>query len=358
MAHQDLKRTARHWGSDPWNSSEIVFWTQLASVQRRLAMKECGKPDGNWVDHILETYFTGRLPLQRCLSLGCGRGRVERQWADRRAFVACDAYDISPNSIAEAEVLATEAGYDGINYAVADINQIELPSQHYDAALAVSSAHHFSDLEHVFAQVASALKPDGLFVLHEYVGANRFQFGARQREVIEACLHLIPTEYRMLRASKRSNTADSPKQSQQRDIGWFFRRTLDKLREGTLLSTAGRYWRRHRAIAAGERPVKETALPTLRSVIAVDPSEAVRSAEILPVLETLFEIVEYRPLGGTILQFLLADIAGNFVDEAGEQLLEILFQLEDALMASGDLPSDFALIVARPRIGGSAMRGD
>ena len=84
-------------------------------------------------------------------------------------------------------------------------------------------------------------------------------------------------------------------------------------------------------------------------MIAVDPSEAVRSAEIMPVLQTLFDVIEFRPLGGAILQFLLADIAGNFQDEVGEQLLENFFRLEDTLMACGDLPSDFAYIVARPR---------
>jgi hypothetical protein len=61
-----------------------------------------------------------------------------------------------------------------------------------------------------------------------------------------------------------------------------------------------------------------------------------------------FRIVEFKPLGGSILQFLLADIAGNFQSEAGNQLLEMLFIIEDALMATGELDSDFAYIVATP----------
>jgi len=83
--------------------------------------------------------------------------------------------------------------------------------------------------------------------------------------------------------------------------------------------------------------------------MALDPSEAVRSADILPSLHRYFEIVEYKPLGGTVLQFLLADIAGNFQDELGQQLLEMLFVIEDVLMDTGDLGSDFAYIVAAPR---------
>ena len=62
-----------------------------------------------------------------------------------------------------------------------------------------------------------------------------------------------------------------------------------------------------------------------------------------------FEIVEYKPMDGSILQFLLADIAGNFADEEGRKLLDMLFIIEDTLMAVGDLGSDFAYIVAAPK---------
>ena len=40
-----------------------------------------------------------------------------------------------------------------------------------------------------------------------------------------------------------------------------------------------------------------------------------------------FDIIELKPLGGSILQFLLADIAGNFQDEGGERLLDMLFSM-------------------------------
>jgi SAM-dependent methyltransferase len=348
MPTADLGQTSKHWDSDPWNTGQVMFWLQHPSVQRRLAIKESDRSDSNWIAHTLETHFAARLPLARCLSLGCGRGQVEREWAARQAFLACDAYDISPASIADAAAAADADGCTSIHFAVADINQLELPPQTYDAVWAVGSAHHFSALERIFAQVARTLKPGGLFILHEYIGANRFQFDARQRQVIEACLHLLPIPYRLLPAAPEAPAASTPL-LRRRDATWIVRRMLDKVREGTLWSTVGRYWRRRQAIAAGRRPIREGALPTLRSVIAVDPSEAVRSAEIMPVLQTMFDVVEFRPLGGAILQFLLADIAGNFETEDGERLLQMLFTIEDTLMATGDLPSDFAYIVAAPR---------
>lgn len=79
------------------------------------------------------------------------------------------------------------------------------------------------------------------------------------------------------------------------------------------------------------------------------PPEAVRSSAIVPLLEQHFEIVAFKPLGGNILQFLLAGIAGNFRTPEGERLLAMLFSIEDALLAAGELESDFAYIVGRVR---------
>ncbi len=224
---------------------------------------------------------------------------------------------------------------------------MELCPSYYDAVWAVGSMHHFEQLEHVFAMVAYALKPNGLFILHEYVGPNRFQFPTYQHRVIQACLDLLPPAYRRV----------SPRVAQARLVGGglprnLLQRVVDKWQDGDLLAAVGRRLHLLWAARAGVALEKITAnLPTERSVIAVDPSEAVRSAEIVSVLQQYFDIVEYKPLGGTILQFLLADIAGNFEqDEAGNRLLEMLFTIEDTLMEVGALQSDFAYIVAAPKV--------
>lgn len=48
-----------------------------------------------------------------------------------------------------------------------------------------------------------------------------------------------------------------------------------------------------------------------------------------------------------MLQFLLTDIAGNFQTPEGEQWLTWLLDLEELLLAQGEVQSDFAYIVAR-----------
>ena len=62
-------------------------------------------------------------------------------------------------------------------------------------------------------------------------------------------------------------------------------------------------------------------------------------------------MVARHDAGGTILQFLLQAISGNFrTDDPGSLVvLDMLFRIEGALIAAGDLGSDFTLVVARPR---------
>lgn len=346
MNNTNLQRTAEAWAK-PWVTDLSLHWTDLEAVRRRLNAKVSGDEADDWLAYTLRRYFSGRLPLARCYSLGCGHGQIERRLARLGAFVHCEASDLSDGAIAEARRAAAAEGFTNIAYEVADANSLNLPGQAYDAIWAHASVHHFQRLEHVFAQAARALKPGGLFILQEYVGPNRFQFPDYQRRVIQACLDLLPPAYRrIVPATAQARLATAP----QRDLRRLARRAVDKWRDGDLLAAVGRRLRLWRAAHSGGGTEKTTAnLPTERSVIAVDPSEAVRSAEIVPVLRRYFDIIEYKPLGGTILQFLLAGIAGNFRhDEAGQQLLAMLFHIEDTLMAAGALDSDFAYIVAAP----------
>ena len=57
-------------------------------------------------------------------------------------------------------------------------------------------------------------------------------------------------------------------------------------------------------------------------------------------MQSYFEIVEIKPLGGALLHFLLDGIAGNFRDEAGDQWLDLLLRIEDDQMKLGRLQSD------------------
>ncbi|MGH9337541.1 MAG: hypothetical protein ACRD21_27645 [Vicinamibacteria bacterium] len=82
---------------------------------------------------------------------------------------------------------------------------------------------------------------------------------------------------------------------------------------------------------------------------AADPSEAVRSDEIIPLLRKYFRTVDVRYTGGSIMQFALFDIAGNFYEDNEEtrDILDMLFKIEEVLTKHDDVPQDYAVIVAK-----------
>jgi hypothetical protein len=71
----------------------------------------------------------------------------------------------------------------------------------------------------------------------------------------------------------------------------------------------------------------------------------------LKVVNDYFDIQTINPCGGSLLQFLLHGIAGNFrlEDPHSMRILQMLFDIEDGLIDSGALKSDFVVVAARQR---------
>ncbi len=326
----------------------IAWWEAGPEIRKYRNRQVSGNPDINWVQYTLGKYFNARLPLARCISLGCGAGGLERELASYGAFQHCDAYDVSEGAIRLARERADQLGITNITYHVADINELTLPPNSYDAVWVSQAMHHFEALEHIDRQIRMTLRPEGLFILHDYVGPNRFQFPSRQKEIANLCLSLLPVQYRV-----RLKEAVDQEIRRSRKVGHkFFQRLFDKIRDGDLIGAIQRRLLLYKSQIGHQVSDKKLInFPTARDVIALDPSEAIRSEEIVEVLRQDFEIVEKKDWGGNILQFLLADIAGNFVDEKHEHAqayLKMLINIEETFLQSGEFASDFAYIVARP----------
>ena len=82
-----------------------------------------------------------------------------------------------------------------------------------------------------------------------------------------------------------------------------------------------------------------------------DPSEAVRSGDIMTTLYNTFEIVEDKHYGGGILHFLLQDIIGNFRDDNEEDnaWIDMLGYIEKYLEDHEIISNDFSVIVAKSK---------
>lgn len=297
-------RVREHWAREGsgWRRGGANHWTELRSVEHRINRRVSGEPLVDPYAWFLRTYLDGRLPVARALTLGCGVGDLERGLSQYGFCRRHDAFDIADASVKKAQEAARQAGLTHIRYEARDVNEVRLEAGAYDCVWGVHSIHHLAALEHVFAEVARALRPGGYFVLNEFVGPTQFQWTDRQLEVIDALLAVLPERLRR-RAS------------------------------GSVKSRVER--------------------PTIAEMNRVDPSEAIRSAEILPLLPRFFTVVETRGYGGTVAQMLLHEIAGCFqdADEATAALLETVLDIEERLIALGDLPHDFAFVVCRKEPG-------
>ena len=258
-----------------------------------------GDPEEGYLPYLFKRHVAD-LPAPRVLSLGCGGGNLERAMIDLDLARRVDAFDVSPESIRLAEELAASAGVaERIRYAVADLDHIELAPAAYDVVFAKMALHHLENLEHVYSQIRRSLAPGGVFMFNEFVGPSRFQWTHLQLEMMNELLRALPERQRKA------------------------------------------------------APFKRVLRPNLEDIKTLDPSESVRSAEILPLLAEHFDVVEHRPFGGTLLHILLSHVmeAFDLEDEKDLSILRLMFLHERTLIRQGVLPSDFACVVARPRSG-------
>jgi SAM-dependent methyltransferase len=304
MQHSDA--VADFWSKiDRDRFSGAVYWLGNPLVYQRYQTKAAGgRACEHWLEHVVTAYLGGVKAPNRVLTVGCGDGALDRRFADIGGFVHLDGVDVAPGAIESARTAAAERGLHRLHYHVLDIESSDPPSPPYDAIVFSSSLHHVSDLEGVLDRCSKALVQGGHLVVNEYVGAERFELPLREIEVIEAAFRLIPERYR-------------------RSLWWE---------------------------SAGEL-LTEAPLPDPVEVAREDPSEAVRSSEIPDQVAMVFDVLERNAIGGALLQFGLHTIAGHFTEEdpASFAVLQMLFEIEDALIAAGEISSHFELIVARRR---------
>ena len=302
----DLDKVKRLWGekatAEDLERRKFVNWMVYPYLDKHYINKKIsGNPEINWVDYVKSKYLSH--PLHLGLNLGCGDGGLERHALGIEVCEKFEAFDVAEGAIDIARAEAVNLGIAArVNYEVKDIDSICLEENKYDIAFASMSAHHMRGLEHVFREVKKALKPSGLFVLNEFIGPSQFQWTDQQLAIMNDLLQILPAKYR------------------------------------THISSPGQLKEKINKLSVAEMNCN-------------DPSEAIRSAEIIPLLPRYFDILEKIDYGGTILHMLLHDIVGNF-DPDNEQdlaILKLLTYFEESLIRSNVLPSDFALIVAQKR---------
>lgn len=283
------------WGDATFTHrlTELTWMTALP-VLLHLNERATGHPARDWLTAWAPRYMPGHNI--RALVLGCGEGWLERALAQHAWIAHIDACDFAAEAVERARKVAPAK----VDYHVLDLNRDAIDGT-YDVIIASSVLHHIDNLEHAYAQIERALKPEGTLIVNEYVGPKRFQYSDDVHALIHKLLHALPPHLR--RSSMTGYTYE------------------------------------------------EKARPTVEEMTRNDPSEAVRSDEVMSCLAERFDVVEQRDLGGTLLQHLLYDIILNFrfEDPVARSLLEMMLIYEAALVDERRIGCDFILCAARKK---------
>jgi hypothetical protein len=197
--------------------------------------------------------------------------------------------------------------------------------------------HHIQNLEHLVAQIYRALKLGGIFVCNEYVGPNYQQISVRQQEIVNAVLHLIPPQYRSV-----GDSTYYPLFFQKSRL----RRALFKIyRAASNIAIRGISGRQKPLFRFGKLWEERSAIIKER-----DPSESVRSGEIIGILKATFKQLDIRYYNGSVLYYALDKKFFETCNPANphdRELLNLLITIEKTLIDVGELSSDNAHIIAK-----------
>lgn len=275
-----------------------TYWNDFAIVREHLNRRATDDPSVDWVEHLRR--LNGGRQFRKALVLNCGNGWVERHLIDRGLVFAATATDISTDFV---EQCRRDVGDRLIGYVTMDVNRIDeviaagselaLTWEPYDLVVNYAACHHIEMLDRVLSSVRTLCAPDAIFVSWDYMGPDRNQYPLRQWRAMHRLNRSLPTELR-----------------------------------------------------------KSMRYPSLKTMLAMDPSEAVRSSRVRESIGAWFDVIHDRDLGGGIAYEVITHNRA-FFDERGPRA-DTIPHVEHLLVADERWTErhpggGFRYVLARPR---------
>ena len=293
-------------------------------------------------DIFIDTHLKHRK-VESILSLCCGFGESERYFVSRLPDVKyCLGLDLAEGALKEAKERAHGMN---IDYELADLNKYPWQENRYDLVIAQGALHHLSNLEGVISGIYRTLKPGGILYSCEYVGPSYQDHSIRQLQLINATAFLVPPE---LRARKGLSVSFEPA---FRVLSWAHSLAVEhenpawpgwKKNTASLMRKVLK--RNHNKLDFGKVHISPKNM-----LLKIDPSECVRSADIIPVLQKTFRDLNYRSFGGGILLHALdINFYANFnsSNPLHTNTIEMLSYLENHYENVGEIGMENAFLVA------------
>lgn len=150
-----------------------------------------GDPARSWLDDLI-----ARGPFRDAALLGCDEDGHDVEWLRQGGSERLDVYDLSPHAIRKVRARLGPLAK-RVRFVQVDLNFAELPAERYDVIWSSGCLHHLVNLEHLYAQVERALRPGGLFGLHDYVGERRMRYTPQRLARVNALLREVPERFRL-----------------------------------------------------------------------------------------------------------------------------------------------------------------
>jgi SAM-dependent methyltransferase len=289
-------RVAQKWATA--DRTIRSFWQNpviMAEIRRRITGDSKMSP---------ELYFKRQYcpaPLRTAISLGSGDGQLECSLVDVGVCENILGIDISPERVQRAQSRVPQRLRGRVNFLCANLETWRPDSGRVDLVVVKSILHHIQDLEGWCQLFLDILDPRGFVYVDDFIGPTRFQWTEQQLSIINALLTALPSDLKI-------------------------------------------------DLTSATRQLKErVGRPNLSRFIAADPSEAIRSSEIVAVLDQHLHCREFKPYGGAIFHMLFSRIMGNFQDR--DDIVRLILAFEAILMDAGVIGSDYLWAVYQLKAG-------
>lgn len=267
MTESTATRAAQFWDENREKSRDPAYWMAHPLCRQAINRRVSGSPHEWPLDWFKRVHAPA--PFGRGASWGCGLGAFERSARRLDVVREIDAFDVSQASLADARREAEKEGISGIDYQFGNFDDPRLARRRYDIAFFHASLHHVSSLERLFRRLTFALKTGAAVYVDEYVGPSRGEWTREQLQLAQSLLDMLPPE-------------------------------------GKLKS--------------------EIDLPIEMN----DPSEAIRSSEIPRFLSDFFDVIEWKPYGGQVVDLVFPCLSAEWVSSpAGLPYVEAMLRIED-----------------------------
>ena len=154
-----------------------------------------GEPRRSWLDDLI-----ARGPVRRAAALGCDGTTAVVTWLGARASAELDLYDLSARQLGRvAQAVAAHPSGVQLRLIETDLNFARLPPDTYDVIWSAGTLHHLYNLEHVLEEIDRALRPGGIFVVHDSVVERRHQYSERRIACVNALVSEMPARFRLER---------------------------------------------------------------------------------------------------------------------------------------------------------------